>query len=246
MEFQEAFYPESRFGGYTDVDGTVVFYNRVNSLLRPKYVVLDVGCGSGAYGHENVDIRRTLRILRHKVSRVIGIDKDPHAKGNPFVDEFRLIEQDTWPVTDNEIDVVVCDYVLEHVEHADAFFSEAHRALKDNGVLCIRTPNLWGYPYWIAALTPNRFHSSIVGIAQSDRPRQEVFPTFYRCNTVRRIRRLMDKYEFDYVVYTHEPEPAYLTFSKCAYRLGVAYQRHAPRLFRSIILAFGRNAGKNE
>jgi len=26
-------YPESRFGGFSDIDGTVTFYSRVNALL---------------------------------------------------------------------------------------------------------------------------------------------------------------------------------------------------------------------
>ena len=34
------YYPESRFGGYTDLDGTVLFHARVNSLLKPDGVAL--------------------------------------------------------------------------------------------------------------------------------------------------------------------------------------------------------------
>jgi hypothetical protein len=42
-----AHYPESNFGGFSDVDGTVSFYLRVNSLLRPDSNILDFGCGRG-------------------------------------------------------------------------------------------------------------------------------------------------------------------------------------------------------
>ena len=47
MTPRERFYPESRFGGFTDVDGTIAFYARVHSQLTPSSVVLDVGCGRG-------------------------------------------------------------------------------------------------------------------------------------------------------------------------------------------------------
>ncbi len=46
---QERFYPESRYGGFTDIDGTVAFFARVNALLRPSFTVLDFGCGRGSH-----------------------------------------------------------------------------------------------------------------------------------------------------------------------------------------------------
>lgn len=49
MDNKERFYPEARFGGFTDIDGTIAFFNRVNSLIETSSVVLDVGCGRGAY-----------------------------------------------------------------------------------------------------------------------------------------------------------------------------------------------------
>ena len=49
MGYIEKFYPESRFGGYTDIDGTICFYTRVNSLLDSSFTIIDVGCGRGQY-----------------------------------------------------------------------------------------------------------------------------------------------------------------------------------------------------
>jgi len=55
------FYPESRFGGFSDVDGTVAFYARVQAILTPESVVLDVGCGRGAgLQDDRVEYRRDL------------------------------------------------------------------------------------------------------------------------------------------------------------------------------------------
>src|SRR5262249_40689121 len=76
MNNKERFYPETRFGGFTGVDGTVAFFSRVNSLLEPSFVVLDVGCGRGEYRDDPVPLRRNLRILKGKVERVVGIDVD--------------------------------------------------------------------------------------------------------------------------------------------------------------------------
>ncbi|MBL7128090.1 MAG: hypothetical protein ISS16_03810 [Ignavibacteria bacterium] len=48
MKSKERFYPEAIFDGFTDIDGMVVFFYRVNSLLDSSSAVLDVGCGRGA------------------------------------------------------------------------------------------------------------------------------------------------------------------------------------------------------
>lgn len=92
MSDQERFYPEAKFGGFTDIDGTVAFYNRINALLEPSFVVLDVGCGRGAFNEDLVPLRRDLRILKGKVAKVIGIDVDRDAADNPSLDDFRLID----------------------------------------------------------------------------------------------------------------------------------------------------------
>lgn len=86
-------YPSSSFGGFSDVDGTVNFYTRVQALLRADSVVLDVGCGRGAaLQGDPVAYRRELRRLRGGCRRVIGIDVDPDAAGNPGLDEFHLLD----------------------------------------------------------------------------------------------------------------------------------------------------------
>ena len=73
MQLINNYYPESKFGGYTDIDGTVVFYNRVNAILNPTDTLLDLGCGRGEYQDDEVEFRRDLRIFKGKVSRVIGL-----------------------------------------------------------------------------------------------------------------------------------------------------------------------------
>ena len=88
---KEIFYPESKFGGFTDIDGTIVFYQRVNSLLEKHFVLLDVGCGRGAYGEDTILIKKNLRIFKTKVKKVIGIDIDKAAEKNPFLDELMVI-----------------------------------------------------------------------------------------------------------------------------------------------------------
>lgn len=244
MEYKERFYPESKYGGFTDVDSTVNFYFRVNSQLSNFSTVLDIGCGRGQYVDDPVDIRRNLQILKGKCKKVIGIDVDENAKDNPCIDEFRLIDiKDAWPIEDETIDLCISDWSLEHIENPDLFFSESWRVLKPKGVLCIRTANLLHYRSLFARLIPEKFHEKVLKSAQRGtwRKQQDIFPTVYRCNTIGKIKRMFSNYKFsDIVVYGYQSEPAYLSFSPFTYALGKLYQRFAPKILAVSLFAFAK------
>ncbi len=232
------FYPESRWGGFSNVDGTLAFYNRVNALLTPDSTLVDVGCGRGAYGEDPLPYRRQVRILKGKCARVIGIDVDFSGAENPYLDEFRPIQGPRWPVEDETIDLLLSDNVLEHVADPPAFFNECHRVLKTGGYLCIRTPNLFSYFGLISRLVPNNRHISLLKHAKDRVNEADTFPTLYRCNTVWALRRALQTNGFRGVVYGYEAEPSYLSFSGLVYRLGVLHQRYAPGVLKVGLHAF--------
>jgi len=236
----ERFYPESRFGGFTDIDGTIHFYLRVNALLHAAGVVLDFGCGRGQDVGDGNPTRQQLSRLRGKVARVIGMDVDRACAGNPLLDEFRLLDGGPhWPAEDRSISLILCDNVLEHLPEPRMFFREAQRILKPGGYICIRTPNLFSYLGLATRVIPNSLHTRVLSQVQKNRKKEDVFPTLYRCNTVFCIRRMMRKHGFNGVAYGYEPEPTYLDFSSVTFWLGTMHQKFAPRALAPMILAFG-------
>ena len=82
----DTFYHEAHFGGFTRTDGTMAFHQRVNALITPSSVVLDIGCGRGEYAEDQVAIRRELRCRGGKCAAVIGIERDSAATSNPCID----------------------------------------------------------------------------------------------------------------------------------------------------------------
>ncbi len=235
------FHPELDFGGFTDIDGTVIFYARVHELLRPDSTALDIGCGRGTQADDPVGIRRELRIIRGKCGSVLGIDVDPAAAENAFVDEFRLIDAGgRWPVETGSVDLAVADFVLEHVSDPGFFLTEAARTLRPGAPLCIRTINAWSYLGIVSRFVPRSLHVGLLSRVQPDRRAEDMFPTRYRCNTVGRLRRALDRAGFDAVVYSAEAEPSYLGFNPIAYRLGLAHRRLAPSRLRVGLIAWGR------
>ena len=238
--YQRIFFPESVYGGFTDIDGTIHFYLRVNALLKDEFIVLDIGCGQGAYKDDTCRIRKELRTLMGKCQRVIGIDIDKSAANNPFLDEFRLIKSDQWPLEDASVDLMVCDYVFEHIRQPEIFLSECKRVLRSGGYFCFRTTNAFGYVALIARLLPNWWHPKLTARVQSGRSKEDVFPTYYRCNTIWRIRRYLKDLGFDGCIYTFEAEPSYLEFSKFAYWLGILHQKYEPKAVKLNIFGFTR------
>ena len=239
MTYEAIYYPETDFGGFTGVDGTLAFYLRVNALIEPTARVLDFGCGRGCYGEDPVVLRRQMRILRGKCAHVAGSDIGEDATENPYLDEVRLFRSgEPVPYADASFDVLLADCVLEHLPDPPAFFAEAGRLLKPGGHLCLRTSNVMSYFGLAARLVPASRRAGVLHRSRPDRKDEDSFPTLHRCNTVFAIRRAMAAAGFAGVAFGHECEPRYLGFSRVAYQLGVWHQRWAPSCLRPAIFAF--------
>jgi ubiquinone/menaquinone biosynthesis C-methylase UbiE len=182
-------------------------------------------------------------LLKGKCTLVTGIDVDPKAEDNPYIDRFLLINGQGWPLPDISVDVAIADYVLEHVTNPDTFFAECQRVVKDNGMLCIRTTNRNGYVATIASLTPHHWHSTMLNIGQPGRKHEDTFRTEYQINTVNRLTNLLSRYGFnEHCVYTHESEPAYFEFSKVLFRIAAQWHQVSPAWLRNTIFAFAKKA----
>ena len=204
-------YPEYAAGGFTAVDGAVQFYTRVNALITPDDTVLDFGAGRGrAFDPERNPFLRRLALFKGRVKRVIGADVDPAIHDNPGLDEALLIKPDaSLPLGDETIDLIVSDNTFEHVDDAHAVAGELARVLKPGGWICARTPHRWGVIALGGRLVPNRFHARVVGRLQPGRQGFDVFPTRYRMNTRRALKRLFPTTQFRHAVHGWTPEPAY-------------------------------------
>jgi SAM-dependent methyltransferase len=236
----EIFYPESRFAGFTQVDGTIAFYSRVQSLTRRDSILVDFGCGRGAYAGDPIPFRRDLRIFKGKAKRVIGLDSGSAGAENPFLDEFHCLDTPSWPLEVASADIVLCDNVLEHLPEPQMFFAEAHRVLKPGGVLCIRTPNRWNYIALFSRLLSGRSRAQALSKAKPTLAEEDTFRTYYRCNTLPALRNALSANGFNAVVYGYEAEPTYLSFSKIAYGMGVLHQKVAPGIIKAALFAFGQ------
>lgn len=238
----EAFFPEVKVAGFTLMDGTVAFFNQVRALVTPEHTVLDFGAGRGAPVLEDRNpYRRRLACLRGDVARVIGVDVDPDVKTNPMLDEAHVIDPGgPLPLPDASVDLVVADWVLEHLDDPAAAGRELQRVLKPGGWICARTVHRWSYPAVASRLTPDRVRERLLFSVQHRRKAEDVFPVRYRANTRPALRHAFPPDAFEHVVVGWWPEPAYAGSSSVLWGADRLLRRVAPASLGGALFVFLR------
>ncbi len=247
---KDRLYPAVSTFGFYGIDGTFPFLLRLHQLLPEGGVLLDYGAGRGGQTEQADGIKRHLLDFRNRAGRVIGVDVDSVVLENPFLHDAHLLGEDgRIPLEDETADVVMADWVCEHLPSPVAAFHEIFRILKPGGWVGVRTPNKWHYSMVASRLIPDRHHERVLARAQKGREARDVFPKFYRMNTPAACRRTLAEAGFSCVlIESHEPEPVYLHFSTVAFAMGAVYQRLATLLpthgGRLVLMGFGRKPAR--
>jgi SAM-dependent methyltransferase len=181
--------------------------------VSPQCVLLDAGCGHAA---------PLLLNLAPHVGRAIGVDV-----GNVHPPEIEYIQADLahTGLPPESVDLVVSRSVLEHLSAPSDVFREIHRVLRPGGRFVFLTPNRWDYASLAALAIPNRLHPLLVR-RLTDRQECDTFPTFYRANSNRAIRRLARQsgFKIEAIRYLNQ-YPDYFRKIPPLFLLGVAYER---------------------
>ncbi len=144
-------------------------YNPLKNYLRNHTDgrVLDVGC---AYG---------LLLQRFPKSyQKFGIDVSEHAvqkarERNPDADIQQHSAEDAFLFPDNYFDIVICNDVLEHLEHPTKALENIRRVVKSTGLVYLNLPNLnWFRKTFYSGIDRKEHHISLCphnGIARAIR-----------------------------------------------------------------------------
>lgn len=242
--FLDRMRPECAVGGYERDSGEVAYYQRINALLAPSMTVIDLGAGRGTQLIRPPDFMFRLLKLQGKVRKVIGLDVDPAVAEHPYLDERHVIDPAAaYPLPDASADMIVADWVLEHVADPDHLAREVGRVLKPGGWFCARTPNRFGYVALAVNLVPNALHKAILKRVSPERHGEDVFPTAYRLNTLGALRRRFDPLLWEHHSFTMNSTPRYHANNRLLFGLISLYQALMPAAFRTDLLVFLRKRG---
>jgi SAM-dependent methyltransferase len=189
------------------------------AYAKPGMKVLDAGCGAA---------RGCSRESPWKEMFIVGIDKNPAVYANPFCNQKLVCDISKLPFSDASFDLIHCRWVIEHLEDPLIAFREFARVLKPGGRLLALTPNIFHYATIAARITPYWFHR------WWHRGEEEPFPTYYRANSVPKLRRLCTEVGLHIQnMELFEGPPHYLVRYWPVFLCGVLYERvvnSTPRL----------------
>ena len=153
---------------------------------------LDAGCGRHLLG---VGLESSERELKSRARLMVGVDLQfGKEAGESELPLKACADLECLPFADGLFHLVSCNMVVEHLKTPAATFREFTRVLAPGGFLVIHTPNVLGYAVGagllVKAVLPRRLTLKLIRWAESREP-DEVFPAFYRANTIRRLRALL-------------------------------------------------------
>ena len=163
-------------------------YDRfLDSLCFPGARVLDLGCG---YRYKS-----PLRKLEDRAT-CVGVDIDPLV----YRQKLRLkarADAHILPFADDSFDLIICRYVLEHIENPSRVFSEAARVLRGGGNLFLLTNSCYNPVVWVGRFVPQKWHRILVQkLLGNKKIDYDNAPLFYRANTGKSLLTLCEKVGF--------------------------------------------------
>jgi ubiquinone/menaquinone biosynthesis C-methylase UbiE len=149
---------------------------------------LDAGCGCRLLGED-------LEVLEDKLvsmaQTVVGVDLDlPHLRNHVNITRRLCASLDSLPFPDASFDLITCNMVLEHLPTPRVTFGEMSRVLAPGGTMMVHTPNTRNYLVCANILAKKLLPRSIILKLIYNRAADDVYPTYYRANSLRALRQL--------------------------------------------------------
>jgi SAM-dependent methyltransferase len=178
---------------------------------------LDAGCGWRILDEGLEPLEDRLASLP---DFVVGIDLDfPHLRKHRNISRRALASLKALPFQDGSFDLITCNMVVEHLPAPLPIFREMARVLAPGGRLMVHTPNTWNYLVLAGRVAKKILpRATFLKLINDGRADDDVFPTFYRANSLRALRDLSRNVKLDIEsqrVLTH-PQPYTRSFTPVA------------------------------
>lgn len=213
QRFVARFY-ESRPGWRS---GNAEFHALCAELIPAGATILEIGAGPSNATSRHL---ATLGVLH-------GVDVDAEVLRNDALAHASTFDGTRLPGADQAFDACVSNWVVEHLPDPAAHLAEVMRVLKPGGVYAFRTSNCWHYVGGFARITPHWVHVRLANpLRNLPAGAHEPYPTQYRMNSRRRVRKLAAQAGFAVAMLRMiEKEPAYGMSSRVLFLLFLAYER---------------------
>jgi 2-polyprenyl-3-methyl-5-hydroxy-6-metoxy-1,4-benzoquinol methylase len=179
---------------------------------------LDAGCGWRLLDKDLDPLENEL--VRLGSGNVVGVDLDlPHLAKHVNISRLACASLAALPFADASFDLITCNMVAEHLPDPAAVFHEISRVLSPGGTFLLHTPNTRNYLVFANILAKKILPRSLVlKLVHDGREEEDIYPTYYRANSERALRRLGDsvKLEANFVRFLTQPQPYSRFFAPAA------------------------------
>jgi SAM-dependent methyltransferase len=164
-----------------------VYEATVANAITPGADWLDVGGGSSPFP----DNPGLASHLSARAGRFVGVDPSPNVHTNPYVRErHQGFIEEYHPI--DAFDVTTLRMVVEHVTDPPAVVAALARLVRPGGVVIVLTVDLLSPITVVSNLTPFGLHHPVKKLLWGG-DEKDTFPTAYRMNTRRELKRLFTR-----------------------------------------------------
>jgi SAM-dependent methyltransferase len=198
-------------------DGTTEFHELCRAHTAPGARILEVGAGP----------TNPTSAFLSSLGELHGLDVSDEARDNVHLRTVAIVRNNKYPHPNEAFDVVVSNYVVEHVTDPATHLSEIYRVLRPGGRYVFRTPNLLHYVALASWLTPHRVHVLLANpLRNMPSDSHDPWPTAYAMNTPTAVRRHTGRAGFEIAqLDLVEKEPSYGKYAKPLFLTFMAYER---------------------
>jgi 2-polyprenyl-3-methyl-5-hydroxy-6-metoxy-1,4-benzoquinol methylase len=177
-----------RFGYFNPDD---IYEATADSLVGPATAWLDVGCGRDIFPSN----LKMAGLLADRCQILVGLDPSDNIEENRLLHERYKGTIESFQ-TGRRFDLVTLRMVAEHISNPAAAAEALSRLCKPGGQVVIYTVYRWSPVTIISAAAPFRFHHLAKKLLWNTEEK-DTFPTEYRMNTRRDLRRIMGAAGFE-------------------------------------------------
>ena len=189
------------YPGFRDAGGR--YRDLVAAAVTPETRLLDLGCGRASLAGD------ALQAARQSVG--VDLDRDD-LRHNATIGHALLANGETLPFASASFDVLISQWVLEHLARPERVFGEIARVLRPGGQAILFTTNANNYIPLASRLTPDALQSGLLR-RWLKRPAHESHATHFRANTRRRLQQLAHAADLELTACEYVGNPFYLAFS---------------------------------
>lgn len=192
-----------------------LYQDAVEEHVDARTRALDLGCGRSSLASQQM----------HSTPFTAGIDASfPDLQANQSLHYPILGMAEMLPFADAAFDVLLSQWMVEHLPHPGLVFDEMARVLKPGGTAILLTTNARNYVPLLSKIVPAHVQGRVLE-SFLHRPRRESFPTYYRGNTCSAISKLAHRAGLVTQQCSYSGNPFYLAFSPLLFWGALLFER---------------------